>query len=200
MKEIEFWFDFGSNYSYLTAMRIEALAHHKEITVQWRPFMLGPIFNSLGWNTSPFVLQKAKGEYVWRDMERLAYKYGIAWRKPSTFPRSAVYPMRVAAAFQDAPWIASFCKAIFTLNFRDDQDINDNAVCIRVLDSLGQDGQALVAEAQSEAHKSKLRMQSEAAVRRKVFGAPTLFVGEEMFWGNDRLEDALEMASRPALA
>lgn len=193
---IEFWFDFGSNYSYLTAMRIEPLAERAGVKVLWRPFMLGPIFQALGWNSSPFVLQKDKGEYVWRDMERLAHKYGLGWRRPTTFPRSAVYPMRVAVAHQDAPWVPSFCRAIFSLNFVQDRDINDNALCARVLDSLGERGAELVAAAQTETHKAGLRLQSEEAQRRRIFGAPMLFAGPEAFWGNDRLEDAIEFAAR----
>lgn len=82
---IEFWFDFGSNYSYLTAMRIEDLAGSIGVDIVWKPFLLGPIFQSFGWESSPFVLQKQKGEYTWKDMERQAHKHGIAWKKPSTF-------------------------------------------------------------------------------------------------------------------
>ncbi len=193
---LEFWFDFGSNYSYLTAMRIEALAAPAGVSVLWRPFLLGPIFNRLGWASSPFVEQKQKGDYVWRDMHRLADKYGIAWRKPSSFPRAAVYPMRVAAAHAEAAWLPAFCKAIFTLNFAQDQDINDNALCVRVLDQLGQDGATLVEAAQSPANKQRLRLQSELAAQRGIFGAPFLFVGDEGYWGNDRLEDAIAHASK----
>jgi 2-hydroxychromene-2-carboxylate isomerase len=193
---IEFWFDLGSNYSYLAAMRIDALAERAGIQVLWRPFMLGAIFQSFGWSSSPFVLQKEKGEYVWHDMERLARKYGVGWKQPTTFPRPAVYPMRVAVAHHDAPWVPTFCKALFTMNFAADQDINDNAVCVRVLDSLGLPGAELVNEAQSDENKARLRRQSEEAQRRKIFGAPMLFAGTEMFWGNDRLEDAIELAAR----
>jgi 2-hydroxychromene-2-carboxylate isomerase len=192
---VEFWFDFGSNYSYLTAMRIDSVAQQAGVHVLWRPFMLGPIFQSFGWSSSPFVLQKEKGEYVWRDMERLAHKYGVGWKRPTNFPRPAVYPMRVAVAHQDAPWVPAFCKAIFSMNFGKDQDINDNALCARVLDDLGQPGSELVSQAQSDENKSKLRQQSEDAQRRKIFGAPMLFVGSEMFWGNDRLEDAIALAA-----
>jgi 2-hydroxychromene-2-carboxylate isomerase len=192
--QIEFWFDFGSNYSYLTAMRIESVAQPAGVKVLWRPFMLGPIFQSFGWSSSPFVLQTEKGEYVWRDMERLSRKYGVPLKKPTTFPRPAVYPMRVVTAHQDAQWVPAFCKAIFSLNFAEDQDINDNSLCARVLDSLGQPGVELVNQAQLDENKAKLRQQSEEAQRRKIFGAPMLFVGAEMFWGNDRLEDAIAFA------
>ncbi len=83
---IEFWFEFASNYSYLSVMRIEREAARHEVSVQWRPFLLGPIFQSFGWTTSPFVLQPWKTEYVWRDMARQCRKYGLAWQRPSTFP------------------------------------------------------------------------------------------------------------------
>jgi 2-hydroxychromene-2-carboxylate isomerase len=195
-RQIEFWFDLGSNYSYLTAMRVDALAEGAGVKVLWRPFMLGAIFQGFGWSSSPFVLQKEKGEYVWHDMERLARKYGIGWKQPTTFPRAAVYPMRVAAAHQDAPWVPAFCKALFRMNFVDDQDINDNAVCVRVLDSLGVPGAQLVNGAQTDENRARLRRQTEGAQRRKIFGAPMLFAGTEMFWGNDRLEDAIELAAQ----
>ncbi|MED5621457.1 2-hydroxychromene-2-carboxylate isomerase [Ideonella sp. BN130291] len=189
---IEFWFDFGSNYSYLSASRIEAAAQAAQVQVRWRPFLLGPIFKRLGWSSSPFVEQKEKGEYVWRDMERLALKYGVPWRRPTTFPRAAVYPMRVAVAYQEQPWVGAFCTRVMALNFAHDRDIHSNEVAAEVLQALGLDGERLVAEAQD--HKARLREQSEEAARRRIFGAPTFFVGEEMFWGNDRLEDALAWA------
>jgi len=89
---IELWFEFGSSYSYLSVMRIEQLAAGLGVTVQWRPFLLGPIFKSFGWSTSPFVVQTWKTEYVWRDMERECRKYGLAWTRPTAFPRTALLP------------------------------------------------------------------------------------------------------------
>jgi 2-hydroxychromene-2-carboxylate isomerase len=191
---IEFWFDFASNYSYVAAMRIEELAHAAGVAVRWRPFLLGPIFASLGWSTSPFVLQKEKGDYVARDMVRLCAKHGLAWRPPTTFPRHAVYPMRVAAAHEDAPWVPAFCRRFMAMNFAEDRDINSLELACAVLRDLGEDGAALVAAAQTEAGKARLRARGEEARRRQVFGAPTFFVADEMFWGNDRLEDALAWA------
>ena len=89
---IEFWFEFGSNYSYLSVMRIENAAREKAVPIIWKPFLLGPIFRAMGMANSPFVLQKEKGAYVWRDMERQCRKYGLQWRQPSTFPRLGVVP------------------------------------------------------------------------------------------------------------
>jgi 2-hydroxychromene-2-carboxylate isomerase len=191
---LEFWFDFGSNYSYLSAMRIEQAAQAMGLRVAWRPFLLGPIFKRFGWDTSPFVLQKEKGRYMWRDMERLCAKHGLPWRQPSRFPRAAVVPMRVAVFHEEAPWVPAFCRRCMSLNFAEDRDIDTPEAAVQVLDELGVDGAPLVEAAQSDAGRLKLRQRTEAAQQRGIFGAPTFFVNGEMFWGNDRLEDALDWA------
>ena len=188
---LEFWFDFGSNYSYLSMMRIEALAARHGIPVALKPFLLGPIFKSFGWDTSPFVLQKLKGDYTWRDMERQAAKYALPWKRPSTFPRRALLPLRVALHGADQPWAWAFCKQIMQMNFVHDRDIDDPALVGDILTSLALPAADLIAIAQSDASKAALRAQSELAAQRGIFGAPTFFIGDEMFWGNDRLEDAL---------
>lgn len=194
-KTIQFWFDFGSNYSYLSAMRIEEAAARHGVRVVWKPFLLGPIFRSFGWEASPFVLQKEKGEYVWQDMVRLCRKYGLPWKKPGTFPRNAMLAHRVALLASDKPWIGEFCQQIMRLNFAFDQDIGSEAVVREVLRQLGQPADEVVAAAQSDANKQRLREQTEAAKAKGIFGAPTFFVGDEMYWGNDRLDDALEDAA-----
>ena len=193
---LEFWFEFGSNYSYLSVMRIEALARDAGIVIAWRPFLLGPIFRELGWSSSPFVLQEEKGRYVWRDMARQAEKYGLPFNKPSRFPRSAVLPLRVALLGADQAWLPAFCRAVMQQNWVDDIDI-DSAGSVRLaLQPLVGDAEAILREAQSEANKLALRRQTEEARRRGIFGAPTFFVGEEMFWGDDRLEDAVACARK----
>jgi len=189
--QLEFWFDFGSNYSYLSTMRIEEAAARRGVAVRWRPFLLGPIFRSFGWETSPFVLHKAKGEYVWQDMVRECRKYGLPWRRPSRFPRSAVLPSRVALLGADEAWIGAYCRRMMSLNFAEDRDIDSQEVVAEVLAQLGLPAQPLVEAALSEANKLRLRAQTEEAAARGIFGAPTFFVGDEMFWGNDRLDDTL---------
>lgn len=191
-RRIEFWFDFGSNYSYLSVMRIEAEAAARGVSVDWRPFLLGPIFRALGFDNSPFVLQKEKGAYVWKDMERQCRKYGIALTRPSVFPRAALLALRVALLGAEREWIAAYCRQIMQQNFVHDRDIGSIEVVSEALAKLGLPAQQIVAEAQSDANKLRLREQTEAAASKGIFGAPTFFVGDEMFWGNDRLEDALD--------
>ncbi len=193
--EIELWFEFGSNYSYLSVMRIEDEARRRGVRIAWKPFLLGPIFRALGFENSPFVLQKEKGAYVWRDMARQCRKYGLRWTQPSTFPRLGVLPLRVALLGAQRPWIGAFCRQVMELNWALDQDINQPEPLARILAELGLPAAAILDQAQAEPTKTSLREQTEQARVRGIFGAPTFFVGTEMFWGNDRLDDALLFAA-----
>jgi len=195
---IEFWFEFGSNYSYLSLMRIEALTRAAGVPLHWKPFLLGPIFRELGWQSSPFAEQKEKGEYVWRDMARRAAKYGIPFTRPSAFPRRALLPMRVALFGAQQAWMGEFCRRIMLRNWVQDADIDEAGAVLAALEGLVPDPAAVLHAAQGEQNKAALRAQTVAARARGVFGAPTFMVGDEMFWGDDRLEDALDYATRLA--
>lgn len=193
---VEFWFEFGSNYSYLSVMRIEEEARRRQVRIVWKPFLLGPIFQALGFETSPFILQKEKGVYMQQDMARLCRKYGLApWRMPSIFPRLGVLPSRIVLLGAEEPWVGAFCRSVMELNFALDQDINHPEQITPILNELGLSSSEILALAQSGSVKTRLREQTDEARARGIFGAPTFFVGAEMFWGNDRLDDALLLAS-----
>ena len=195
---IEFWFEFASNYSYLSVMRIETAAWERGVKIVWRPFLLGPIFKELGWNTSPFVLQKLKGDYVWKDMVRECRKYSLPWRQPSQFPRLGLLALRVALLGAEQPWMGAYCQRIMQLNFVEDRELESVELVAGVLMDLGLPVQEIIAEAQSDANKRHLRAQTDLARVKGIFGAPTFFVNGEMFWGNDRLDDALAFATSGA--
>lgn len=197
-RTLDCWFEFGSPYSYLGVMRVGPLAARLGVAVRWRPFLLGPLFQSLGWESSPFVVQPQKGAYAWRDLERQAEKHGLPWRRPSRFPRSAVLPTRVALIGAEAPWCEAFAKEVLSLNFVADQDIDDPGTVHGVLRRLGLPAEAILAEALSPRHQGRLRAQIEEARQLGLFGAPTWRVGDELFWGDDRLEDALAWCLREA--
>ena len=190
---LEFWFEFGSTYSYLSASRIEGVTGAVGVPVSWRPFLLGPIFEKQGWDDSPFNVYPAKGRYMWRDVERLCAKYRLPFARPSRFPRNGLLAARVAclASTQPEPWLPEFVRAVFRANFAEDREISDAAEIRSILDALGQPGAELVEEAQTPENKQRLRDQTQRAVEFGIFGAPSFVVGEELFWGNDRLEDAL---------
>jgi 2-hydroxychromene-2-carboxylate isomerase len=133
---------------------------------------------------------------MWRDMARQCEKYHLPWTPPSQFPRRAVLPMRVALLGSDEPWISDFSRRLMQINFVEDRDIDTPQVVSEVLDALGLPSSDLLSSAQRDDNKLRLREQTDEARRRGVFGAPTFFVGSEMFWGNDRLEDALCFATR----
>ena len=191
----EFWFEFGSTYSYPAALRIESLAASYDVAVTWRPFVLGPIFRRHGLADSPFNLNPAKGRYMWRDLERICAAHELRFRRPSVFPRNGLLATRVACWHGKARWLRSFVWSVFIANFVEDQDIADPAVVVSCLASAGVDPAPAMEAAQSGASKARLRRQTEQAASLGIFGAPTVTVGTELFWGDDRLEAALSWAA-----
>ncbi len=229
---VEFFFEFASTYSHPAAMRIEAQAGDA-IDVEWRPFLLGPIFRAQGWNDSPFNLYPARGRYMWRDLARICESQGIAWRQPSQFPRNGLLAARVAcaAAFESDGrartraecWLPPFVRAVYRANFVHDRDIAEPDVvrgCLReAIDETAElaaqrpsggpcasdaarcdTPEVIFARASAAIVKDALRAQTERAVAAGIFGAPSFLVGNELFWGNDRLDEALAFAVRVARA
>lgn len=198
---LEFWFEFASSYSYLSVMRIEPLARAAGVTLQWRPFLLGPVFLSLGWNDSPFNIYPPKGRYMWRDLARLASRYGLPLKVPSRFPRNGLLAARVALAGADEAWMPAFCRAVMGANFAEDREIAEVEVIRAILTSLELPVDAILARAESPENKQALRRQTERAGEIGLFGAPSFVTPDgELFWGNDRLEDALEWVRKTDVA
>jgi 2-hydroxychromene-2-carboxylate isomerase len=189
---IDFWFDLASPYSALAALRIAEVARGLE--VRWHPFLLGPIFQAQGWNDSPFNLYPAKGRWMWRDVPRRAASRGIAFRQPSRFPRHSVLASRVALVALGEGWGEEGVRATYRAEFSEDADIADPGVMAGIVSALGRDGPAVVSRARSQPIKDALRETTDQAGRSGIFGAPTFLVDGELFWGDDRLEDAVAWA------
>ncbi len=189
---LQFWFEFASTYSYPAAMRVERVAAARGIAIAWRPFLLGPIFGAQGWRDSPFNIYPVKGRYMWRDLARVCEKEALPLRQPSRFPRNGLVPARVACAAADEPWMPRFVRAVYRANFAEDREISEPAVVGELLTRIGADAAAWLARAQEPAVKERLRESTEAAKLIGIFGAPSFVSGDELFWGNDRLEDALD--------
>jgi 2-hydroxychromene-2-carboxylate isomerase len=196
MPALGFFYEFGSTYSYIAAMRLAPLAEAAGVTVRWRPFLLGPIFKAQGWDTSPFNLYPAKGRYMVRDCERQCEELGIAFRLPEQFPQNSLVAARVALVGLDEGWGEDFSRAVYRAEFAEGSNIGDPVVVTETIQALGRDSTAALARAQSDEIKSRLRTNTEDAQRLGIFGAPSFIAGGELFWGNDRLEQALAFARR----
>ncbi len=197
MPIVDFWFEFASTYSYVAAMRIEREAAARGVGIRWRPFLLGPIFVAQGWNSSPFNLYPAKGKYMWRDMARLCRDLDLPLKKPPEFPQNSLIAARLALIGAMEGWLVPFAKAVFATEFGEGRDISRPDSLAPILTSLGLDPHSLLTRARTdEGVKSRLRASTEEAQSVGIFGAPS-FVTEdnELFWGNDRLEMALDWAS-----
>lgn len=192
---LDFWFEFASTYSYLSAARITDLAENAGVAIRWRPFLLGPIFAAQGWSTSPFTLYPAKGAYMWQDVGRIAAARGLPFQKPARFPQNGLVAARVALAAlaADKTSGAAFCVAVYRAQFGDGADITDPDVLRGLLTQTGAAPRALD-QAGSPGIKQLLRKQTEAAQARGIFGAPSFTVGDALYWGDDRLDQAMEHA------
>jgi 2-hydroxychromene-2-carboxylate isomerase len=197
--EVEFWFEFASTYSYVAALRIEAAAAQVGARILWRPFLLGPLFTEQqGIKDSPFNVNPVRGRYMWRDLERLCAKYGLPWRKPSVFPRNSILAARVALVGSEEPWGPAFVRAVFAANFAKDQDISSRAVIEEALAQAGADASPVLTRAETPENKLRLRDQTMRAGQLGIFGAPDFIVKGELFFGQDRMDDALEfLTSQP---
>ncbi len=202
MPRLAFWFEFASTYSYLSALRIETLAAEAGVAIDWRPFLLGPIFRAQGWSTSPFNLYPAKGRYMVRDIERIAAARGLAFRLPEPFPQNGLLAARLATLGVEEGWVAPFTRAVFAAEFAEGRDIADRRVLADLLEAVGVAAAPALAAAESDAVRERLRRTTAEAERLDIFGAPSFVCPDgELFWGDDRLHDALDhtgSSTRPA--
>jgi 2-hydroxychromene-2-carboxylate isomerase len=192
MKRLKFFYEFASTYSYLSVMRAELLAKNAGVELLWRPFLLGPIFKSQGWSTSPFNLYPAKGRYMVRDIHRIAESRGLPFKMPAVFPANGLLAARIATAGEDEGWTVPFTKAVFEAQFGRGEDISSQEMLADILIALGLNPVEVCEKASSQTIKDRLRERTEGAHQFGVFGAPSFVTADgELFWGDDRFEQAL---------
>lgn len=194
-KSFEFYFDFGSLASYLAWTQLPALSAQTGATVLLRPMLLGGVFQATG-NRSP-VSVPLKGAYMMADMRRFAQRYGVPLVINPFFPINTLMLMRVAVGLQmrNDSRFHDYCDAVFKAIWVDALDMGDPSTVGAALTKAGFDPQDLLALSAEQAVKDQLKSATQHAVERGIFGAPTFFVGPDMFWGQDRLDfvrDALE--------
>jgi 2-hydroxychromene-2-carboxylate isomerase len=194
---LEFFFDYGSPFSYLADTQLDGLAARTGAEIAYRPILLGGVFKQTG-NASPITIE-AKRNYMRVELGRWAKRYGIAPLRNAHFPINTMRLMRGAIAAQRAGVFPTYHRAVFDAFWARGLNLGDDAVMREVLQQAGLDAVRLNAMSEEQAVKDELRRNTEEAVRRGAFGAPTFFVGEDIFWGNDRL-DFVEQALAAAAA
>ena len=198
MPAVQFWYEFASTYSYPAAIRIDEAAAKYGLTVNWQPFLLGPVFKALGWNTSPFNIYPEKGRYMWRDLERICAKQDLPpMRKPDPFPQNSLKAARLALCLPDGEPRARFSQAVYVAQFAWLLPIDDDQVLADILIRLGHPADELLAKSIEPETKHALKSQVARAQQLGIFGAPSFITSDaEVFWGNDRLEDALSWQAK----
>lgn len=184
---IDFYFDFSSSYSYIALPGIGRLADSNAVEVNWKPIVLGFIFKTL--NHAPPTADSVKGRYVFHDVERSAELAGLPFNWPQPFPFNSLTAARVFwyLAAGDNGKAVEWARAVFHASFGEGRDCSNPEVLGEIASGLGHDpGELLEGTAKDEV-KGRLKEVTGEAMARGVFGAPTFFAGEEMFWGNDRL-------------
>ncbi|MEO1404991.1 MAG: 2-hydroxychromene-2-carboxylate isomerase [Pseudomonadota bacterium] len=196
MTRLEFFFEFASTYSYPAAMRIEALATQYGVDVVWTPFLLGPLFHEQqGLRDSPFNVVPEKGRYMWRDMERVCAAEELPFRRPRTFPQNGLLAARCAVSLPQRERSA-FARAVYRANFADGRDISDVS---ELAELAGLSIEDVTTRSEDPDTKQKLRENTERAKAYGIFGAPSFVTADqELFWGNDRIEQALTWACSTA--
>lgn len=199
MPSMEVWIEYASTYSYLTVTRIGRLATQTGVTLDWQPFFLAPVREqqALGF---PFPENSAKTAYMWRDLERRAKQLGLAYRRPSTYPVNSLPTARVALAGKQGGWCQRFTEEVFRLHWTEGCLIGSEDNLHRALGTLGLDAAQVLQLANSPDNKEALKAQTPCAIERGIFGAPSFVVGQELFWGDDRLEAAFDKALHGAEA
>ncbi|MBK6004558.1 2-hydroxychromene-2-carboxylate isomerase [Ramlibacter ginsenosidimutans] len=187
-KAVEFYFDVGSPAAYLAWTQLPQIARAAGAEIEYRPFLLGGVFQATG-NRSPMEVP-AKGQYMQDDLQRFARRYGVPFARNPHFPINTLTLMRGAIGLQmrEPARMVPYVDAVYRAIWVDGKNMNDPATVAKVLQQAGFAPEQLLALASDPAVKDHLKAETQEAVARGVFGAPTFFVGQDMFWGQDRLD------------
>lgn len=197
--KVQFWFEFASTYSYLSAMRAEDVANEQGITLDWRPFLLGVIFKQdLGYADSPFNKHPKKRDYMWADIDRQSQLRGLpALTIPEQFPQNGLLAARISCALYQDERLPVFVRSVFRAQFQYGEDISNPEIMFDILTQNGFDAPSIMEKANKKKAKKRLRDHTEQADHMGIFGAPNFVTSDgELFWGDDRMESAFAWAKR----
>lgn len=190
MADIDFWYSIGSTYSYLTIMRIGEVEQASGIAFRWRPFNVRHVM--VAQNNIPFKNKPVKTAYMWRDIERRAQRYGLSPRIPAPYPLpSLVLANQVACLGVEEGWVQDYTRVTYRRWFEDGNPAGEEPNLSWSLEEVGCDPARVLASARSERVERALARATDEATNLGIFGSPTFAVGREIFWGDDRLEDAV---------
>ncbi len=196
---IDFWFTMGSTYSFLSVMRLARVQRESGVTLRWRPFHLLIILNEM--KHVPFADKPLKMAYMWRDIERRAAMYDLPVQVPAPYPcKQSAVANQVALTGMREGWGEDFVRAAYRHWFVLGQPTGEEPNVSESLREIGQDPTRVAALANSDEIKAALTAETDAARELGIFGSPTFTVGRELFWGDDRLEDAISWARSGQLA
>lgn len=196
MHTLHFWFEYGSTYTYLSVARIGKAAAAAGVPVIWQPFLLAPIMVEQGMTQGPFRPYPSKMAYMWRDLERRAQQHGLPYRKPSHYPPNTLLTARVGTLAAAEGWCDAFTQSCFDLHWTQDCAIGSEQNLAACLTGLHKNPAEVLARAQAPEIKERLRSATDTARALNLFGSPSFVVDREVFWGDDRLEQALDWAAR----
>jgi 2-hydroxychromene-2-carboxylate isomerase len=187
---IDFWFTLGSTYTYLAAMRLDEVARTHGVGFRWRPFNLRTILAEM--KHVPFADKPAKSRYMWRDIERRARLYGLAPTLPALYPLAdTALPNKVALVGMDEGWGRDFVDAHYRCWMHQGKDPSLEPALAGNLRAAGQEPARVLAAAHGAAMEQRLAAETSTAAALGIFGSPTFVVDGEIFWGDDRIEDAM---------
>lgn len=183
---VQFYFDYGSPYSYMGSHLIEGVCDRGDAGLQWMPMVIGGLYKAHG--TEPPLSTPVKMEYMSRDLENVARHNGIQYKPRTEFLFNPIVSLRATLATPQGAERGKAVHALFNGAWADDQDLGDAEVVIRLLDEAGLDGKSLVERTQEQEIKDELKANTDTAIAMGIFGAPVTVVdGEDWYWGHDRL-------------
>jgi len=193
--KIDFWYSIGSTYSYLTVMRLADVERSSGVTFRWRPFNVRHVM--IAQNNIPFKDKPVKAAYMWRDIERRASRYGLAPTLPAPYPLPGlVLANLVATLGAEEGWVQDYTRASYRRWFEEGEPAGEDPNLAASIREIGRDPAEVLASARSERIEAALAAATEEALDLGVFGSPSFVVDGDVFWGDDRLEDALLWAGQ----